>query len=126
MVSPARGFKNGIIHPLDTLFMANGFQQYLKETQSELHHVAWPTRNQTIVYTALVALISVGAALYLGLFDSIFTNGLSHLVNLAPNTAPAAIEVSTSSFATSSTSTESSATATPATDTGIKLPNLGN
>lgn len=52
--------------------------QYLKDTQAELRHVAWPTRTQTVVFTALVALISVFVALYLGMFDYIFTNGLSN------------------------------------------------
>ena len=60
-----------------------GIVQYLKETRAELHHVAWPTRLQTIVYTALVIALSVGISLYLGLFDFIFTTslgkGLEHL-----------------------------------------------
>jgi preprotein translocase SecE subunit len=53
---------------------------YLRETRSELNHVAWPTRAQTIVYTILVALISVGVALYLGVFDFVFTGALSRVV----------------------------------------------
>lgn len=62
-----------------------GIVDYLKETQGELRHVAWPTRTQTIVYTILVALISVGVALYLGLFDYIFTTGLTHLIGIVPS-----------------------------------------
>ena len=65
--------------------------QYLKDTQAELRHVAWPTRLQTIVYTILVALISIFVALYLGLFDYLFTSGLAKILETLP-TAPAAQE----------------------------------
>ena len=65
-----------------------GFGQYLKDTQGELRHVAWPTRMQTIVYTILVAAISVGVALYLGLFDFIFTTGLARLIEALPSGNP--------------------------------------
>lgn len=61
-----------------------GIGQYLKDTQAELRHVAWPTRTQTIVYTILVMLISVGVSLYLGLFDFIFTTAMTRLINTAP------------------------------------------
>lgn len=54
--------------------------QYLKDTRAELRHVAWPTRTQTIIYTVLVALVSIGVALYLGLFDFLFTTGLTKAV----------------------------------------------
>ena len=53
------------------------FLQYLKDTRGELHHVAWPTRVQTIVYTALVISLSIVVSIYLGVFDYIFTTGLS-------------------------------------------------
>ena len=69
-----------------------GIGQYLKETQSELRHVAWPTQLQTIVYTVLVALISVGVALYLGLFDFLFTSGLARIVGAAPAASPIKME----------------------------------
>ena len=59
--------------------------QYIKDTQGELRHVAWPTRLQTIVYTILVALLSVLVALYLGLFDYIFTGGLARLIEVLPS-----------------------------------------
>jgi preprotein translocase subunit SecE len=68
-----------------------GIGQYLKDTRGELRHVAWPTRLQTIVYTILVALISVGVALYLGLFDFIFTTGLARVVNVLPVANPVSI-----------------------------------
>ena len=54
--------------------------QYIKDTRGELNHVAWPTRTQTIVYTILVVAVSVFTALYLGLFDYIFTGSLKRVV----------------------------------------------
>ena len=65
-----------------------GFGQYLKDTQGELRHVAWPTRTQTVVYTILVALISIGVALYLGLFDFLFTTGLARIISAQPAANP--------------------------------------
>ena len=52
--------------------MAN-LTQYLKETRAELKHVAWPTRKQAIMYTIVVIIISIATALYLGLFDYLFS-----------------------------------------------------
>lgn len=104
--------------------MANGFQNYLKETQNELHHVAWPTRNQTIIYTTLVAAISIGLALYLGFFDFIFTTGLTHAINISAGSAPITPEVIVSTSSPAS-STEASSTSAPSTSSGIKLDNLG-
>ncbi len=68
-----------------------GLGQYLQETRSELRHVAWPTRTQTIVYTVMVALLSVGVSLYLGLFDYIFTSGLSRALQVLPAATPVTI-----------------------------------
>ncbi len=53
---------------------------YLKETKTELGHVNWPTRNQTIIFTVAVVLISLAVAYLLGLFDAIFSAGLSKLL----------------------------------------------
>lgn len=61
-----------------------GLGQYIKDTRSELNHVAWPTRVQTIVYTILVIAISLIVSLYLGFFDFLFTNGLGRVVESLP------------------------------------------
>ncbi|MEK7579466.1 MAG: preprotein translocase subunit SecE [Patescibacteria group bacterium] len=50
-----------------------GVIQYFKDTQSELRHVSWPTRGQAIAFTALVILISLLVAVYLGALDYLFT-----------------------------------------------------
>ena len=79
--------------------------QYLKDTRAELRHVAWPTRTQTIVYTLLVAGISLGTAAYLGFFDFLFTTGLSQLVNNLPAITPSAQTIPASQPSTSQTPT---------------------
>jgi len=69
------------------------FIQYLKDTRAELHHVAWPTQKQTIIYTILVSGISVFVAAYLGFFDYIFTSSISRYLQVVPSAAP--LEVTT-------------------------------
>jgi preprotein translocase subunit SecE len=54
--------------------------EYIKETRVELKHVSWPTRNQTLVYSLVVILISIGVALFLGLLDYAFKAGLQSLI----------------------------------------------
>lgn len=83
-----------------------GLGQYIKDTRSELNHVAWPTRVQTIIYTILVIAISVLVSLYLGLFDFIFTNGLGQLVETVPS-APQAAPIDLSDIQISTTTSTS-------------------
>ena len=45
---------------------------YLKETRAEMRHVNWPTRRQAAAFTALVVLVSLVTAFYLGAFDYLF------------------------------------------------------
>jgi len=66
----------------------SSFFQYLKDTRGELRHVAWPTQLQTIVYTVIVILLSFFIALYLGLFDYIFTTGLRNVIEVLPAKSP--------------------------------------
>lgn len=70
-----------------------GFIQYLKDTRGELHHVAWPTRVQTIVYTILVIAISIIISLYLGFFDYTFTNALGKVVEFLPGASEPAAQI---------------------------------
>ena len=53
---------------------------YIKETRVELKHVSWPTRRQTVIFTIIVILISLGVAFFLGFFDFIFTKLLERFV----------------------------------------------
>jgi preprotein translocase subunit SecE len=59
----------------------NRFINYLRDTRGELKHVSWPTQRQTIIYTALVVLISIVTSIYLGILDYAFAEGLAFLVN---------------------------------------------
>lgn len=54
--------------------------QYIKETKVELNHVSWPTRKQTIAFTIVVILVSIGISVFLGLFDFVFRLGLEKLI----------------------------------------------
>ena len=42
------------------------------ETKREFHRINWPTRAQTIRYTAVVIGFALAAAVYLGALDYIF------------------------------------------------------
>jgi preprotein translocase subunit SecE len=57
-----------------------GLINYLRETKAELRHVTWPTKSQTINYTIIVVLISIGTGLFLGLLDYLFAQGLSRII----------------------------------------------
>ena len=54
--------------------------EYFKETKTELKHVIWPKRSQTLFYTLIVIVLSVVVAYYLGIFDFIFSKGLEKIV----------------------------------------------
>ncbi len=53
---------------------------YLKETKTELKHVIWPSRMQTLYYTLIVIVLSVLIAYFLGIFDFIFSQGLGKII----------------------------------------------
>lgn len=56
------------------------FINYIKDTTAELKHVSWPTNKQSIVYTVLVIVISILVAIYIGVFDFLFSKGLDWFV----------------------------------------------
>lgn len=72
-ITPARGFN------LES-YIAMKLLAYLKETRAEFKHVSWPSRKQAIVYTAVVIVISLLTAAYLGALDYIFTTLLKLIV----------------------------------------------
>ena len=53
---------------------------YFKEVIAESKNVTWPTRNQTIMFTIAVVVVSIAVAYYLGLLDSIFNKGLDWIL----------------------------------------------
>lgn len=46
---------------------------YIKETKIELKQVKWPTKKQAVNFTILVIFVSLALAIFMGLFDIIFT-----------------------------------------------------
>ncbi|MEX0930639.1 MAG: preprotein translocase subunit SecE [Candidatus Paceibacterota bacterium] len=56
------------------------FINYVKDTQGELLHVSWPTRKQAMIYTAIVIVVSIVIAVFLGFFDFLFTYLLENYV----------------------------------------------
>jgi preprotein translocase subunit SecE len=55
--------------------------EYFNETKTELKHVIWPGRKQTIFYTLIVIVLSVVIAYLLGVFDFLFGRGLEKLIS---------------------------------------------
>jgi len=58
----------------------NKLTQYVKDTKGELKHVSWPTQKQTIIFTILVILVSIGIAAFLGAFDFLFTGFINNYI----------------------------------------------
>ncbi|MEN9523979.1 MAG: hypothetical protein RL536_48 [Candidatus Parcubacteria bacterium] len=53
--------------------------EYVKDTQAEMKHVNWPTREQTIRFTLLVIIVCAIVAALLGLSDFVFSRLLTLL-----------------------------------------------
>ena len=47
----------------------NALITYLRGAKEELEKVTWPTRKQTLMYSAIVVVVSVVWALYFGVLD---------------------------------------------------------
>lgn len=60
--------------------MFQKFLTFLKESQTELKKVTWPTREETIRYTMAVIFISLALAGLLGSADFIFKTLLTKFV----------------------------------------------
>ncbi len=57
-----------------------GVNEYIKETQSELKRVSWPTRKQVGVSTFAIIVVSIGMSLLLGVYDFIFSSTLGKIL----------------------------------------------
>ena len=51
-------------------------KRFFVESWTELRHVNWPTRAEAIRLTSIVIGMSVGIAVFLGVFDYLFTTAL--------------------------------------------------
>ena len=60
--------------------MFDNFTIFLKESRAELKKVTWPTREETVRYTAAVIVISLAIAGLLGGADFIFKTLLTKFV----------------------------------------------
>jgi len=56
------------------------FFTYIKESFGETKYIKWPTRNETMVFTVAVIVITFLVAYYLGFFDMIFTSVLERII----------------------------------------------
>ena len=54
-----------------------GLIDYIKETQAEAKKVSWPTTKQATWLSIVVIIVSLAVAVYLGVFDFIFTRILA-------------------------------------------------
>lgn len=57
-----------------------GVIDYLRDTRGELKHVSWPSRAQTINYTIIVLVISIGTGIFLGFLDFGFSTLLKRFI----------------------------------------------
>ena len=53
---------------------------YLRNVRGELAHVVWPDRNQAMVHTVLIILISALVAIYLSGLDYVFTSAVNRVI----------------------------------------------
>jgi len=58
----------------------NKFTKYIAESAAEMKKVTWPTKKETYNYTMLVIGISLAVAVFLGVLDYGFTEGLQLLI----------------------------------------------
>ncbi len=59
----------------------NSFIKYLRDTSAELRQVKWPTQEQALFYTTLVVVVSFLVAMYIGLFDYLFSQVMNFIIS---------------------------------------------
>jgi preprotein translocase subunit SecE len=57
-----------------------GLINYVRETRGELKHVTWPSRQQAVLYTVMVIVVSLFVAAFLGLFDFLFQKVIQYFI----------------------------------------------
>jgi preprotein translocase subunit SecE len=58
----------------------NPVAKYIRETRGELRKVTWPTREESQRLTAIVLGVTMAMAIFLGVLDFVFSNGVQALV----------------------------------------------
>ena len=61
---------------------SNALVRYFRQTRGELRKVTWPTRQESQRLTAIVLGVTAIMAIFLGLLDFFFSNGVQSLVKL--------------------------------------------
>lgn len=54
---------------------------YITEVKAESKNIKWPTKKQVINYTAIVIVLSLVLAIYVGALDAFFARLLSIVLN---------------------------------------------
>ncbi|MEY2985910.1 MAG: SecE/Sec61-gamma subunit of protein translocation complex [Candidatus Parcubacteria bacterium] len=54
--------------------------QYIKEAQVEIKKVTWPSKKQSLQYTAIVVIISIASTIILGGLDILFNYILTQFI----------------------------------------------
>jgi preprotein translocase subunit SecE len=58
----------------------NAVSRYLREMRGELRKVTWPSRDESRRLTAIVLGVTLAMAIFLWVFDSIFSNVIEFLI----------------------------------------------
>ena len=53
---------------------------HFKDVRAEMKHVSWPSTRLTIAYSAVVVILSLAVAVYLGLLDFVFSGFIKQLI----------------------------------------------
>lgn len=59
---------------------SNPLTRYLRETRGEIRKVTWPTRQESWRLTAIVLGVTLATAVFLWVFDTIFSTGIQVLI----------------------------------------------
>jgi len=60
--------------------MIQKLKKFFGEAAQEFRHVNWPTRNEAIRLTTIVVVLALGLAVFLGVFDFLFSFGLKKFI----------------------------------------------
>jgi len=58
----------------------NPVSRYIRETRGEIRKVTWPTRQESWRLTAIVLGVTVATAVFLWVFDTIFSTGIHFVI----------------------------------------------
>ena len=62
--------------------MAMNPAKFIREVRAEAHRVTWPTRRETMISSAMVAVVAVIAAVIFFLVDWIISSGVTAILGL--------------------------------------------